>query len=190
MRIVSGLYKGRTILAPKTRDTRPTTDKAREAIFNILLHAPWAPRLEGKRVIDVFAGSGGLGLEALSRGAGFCLFVENTASARGAIRANIEAFGVCDQARLQRRDASRLGKITANVGGCFEFAFLDPPYGKNLLIPALKSLAWGGWLSDKAVVMVEAASDEIFESWPEGFTPQDTRIIGASQYVFLEYNQA
>ena len=131
MRIVSGKFKGRPITAPKGRGTRPTADRTREAVFNILSHADWAPALEGARVIDLFAGSGALGLEAISRGAAFCLFVETDSAARGAIRTNVDTLQLTGTTRVHRRSAVSLGSIPANIGGAFDIAFLDPPYHKR-----------------------------------------------------------
>ena len=139
MRIIAGEHKGRAIQAPKGQGTRPTGDRARESVFNMLAHAEWAPDIEGARVIDLFAGSGALGLEAMSRGAAFCLFVETDHAARGAIRDNIETLGLYGNTRLHRRSATDLGEKPAGVGSPFNLAFLDPPYHKELVAPAL---AW------------------------------------------------
>src|SRR5262249_51334975 len=128
MRIVGGRFKGRTIAAPEGRETRPTSDRTREAMFNVLAHADWAPGMEGRRVLDLFAGSGALGLEALSRGAAFALFVETDAAARGVIRDNIEALGLFGVTRIHRRDATDLGVKPAGLGELFDLVFLDPPY--------------------------------------------------------------
>src|SRR6056297_766854 len=160
MRIVAGQFKGRPIQAPKTDATRPTSDRARESLFNILAHADWAPDLDGARVIDLFAGSGALGLEALSRGAQFCVFIETAHAARGAIRNNIEALGLFGVTRLQRRNATALGDLPAGLGGQFEIAFLDPPYNKDLVAPGLNALHLGGWLSEGALIIAETAAEE------------------------------
>ena len=116
MRIVSGALKGRNLVAPPGQVTRPTSDRARQAVFNILEHAAWAPPLAGARVIDLFAGSGALGFEALSRGAAFCLFVETKAAARGTIRDNAEAFALFGRTRIHRRDATDLGVRETGAG--------------------------------------------------------------------------
>jgi 16S rRNA (guanine966-N2)-methyltransferase len=155
MRIVAGAHKGRAISAPKGLATRPTTDRVRESVFNKLAHAPWARPLEGARVIDLFAGSGALGLEAISRGAEFCLFVETEAGARGAIRTNIEALQLYGCTKLHRRDATDLGKKPEKVGPPFDLAFMDPPYGQGLGERALEALTRGGWLADDALVVLE-----------------------------------
>ena len=190
MRIVSGKYKGRVIVAPKTDATRPTTDKAREAVFNILTHAAWSDAVAGKRVLDLFAGSGALGLEALSRGAEICVFVETASPARGALRTNIEALELQGQARLYKRDATKLGKKSAGVGAPFDLVFLDPPYGKGLAIPALVGLINGGWLAVNAVIMVELGEAEVeafLPLLPPSLLLQDTRTSSGSTYVFLQF---
>jgi len=160
MRIVAGQFKGRPLKAPDGRGTRPTSDRARESLFNVLAHADWAPSLLGARVIDLFAGSGALGFEAISRGAAFCLFVETDHAARGAIRANVDALQLFGKTRIHRRSATDLGPKPAGVGGPFNLAFLDPPYHKGLIEPCLANLVEGGWLSDDAIAVVETASDE------------------------------
>src|SRR5512139_1230648 len=132
MRIVSGEFRGKALKAPAGQATRPTSDRARQAIFNILEHAPWSKGVREARVIDLFAGSGALGLEALSRGASFCLFVETDEAARGAIRENIEAMQLFGVTRVHRRDATDLGPRPASAGAPFDIAFLDPPYAKGL----------------------------------------------------------
>lgn len=183
MRIIAGQHKGRPIAAPKGLGTRPTSDRTREAVFNILAHAAWAPDIEGARVIDLFAGSGGLGLEAMSRGAAFCLFVETDHAARGAIRDNIEALGLFGNTRLHRRSATDLGEKPAGVGAPFTLAFLDPPYHKGLVQPALDGLVSGHWLSEDALAVVETGSDEVL-MFP-GWEVLDTRDFGAARMQFL-----
>lgn len=189
MRIVSGLYRGKTLITPAGEATRPTSDRARQAIFNILEHAAWSKALRAARVIDVFAGSGALGLEALSRGAAFGLFVETDPGARGAIRANIEALGLFGQTRIHRRDATDLGAKPAGDGSAFDLAFLDPPYGKGLGEQALTGLAGGGWLAAGAIVVFERGSGEASPACP-GFALLDCRRYGAAQVWFLRYEAA
>jgi 16S rRNA (guanine966-N2)-methyltransferase len=183
MRIVAGKFKGRPLIAPKGRTTRPTSDRAREAIFNILAHAEWAPPLEGARVIDLFAGSGSLGLEALSRGAGFCLFVDAGNGARGAIRSNVEMLGLFGHTRIHRRSATALGPRPSNLGDPFDLAFLDPPYEKGLVLPALNELKTGGWLSDQAIAMVETGATEALEF--DDWNIVNQRTSGAACLTFL-----
>lgn len=184
MRIVAGKFKGRPIAAPKGMATRPTSERAREALFNILAHADWAPGLEGARVIDLFAGSGALGLEAMSRGAEFCLFVETDPAARGAIRGNIELLGLFGNTRLHRRSATDLGDKPAGLSRPFDLAFLDPPYGKELAPKALDMLARGGWLAEGALAIVETGAEETLEA--AGWELIDTRDMGAAKMWFLK----
>jgi len=184
MRIIGGTLKGRTIRAPDGQGTRPTSDRARESLFNILAHAEWAPALEGLRVIDAFAGSGSLGFEAISRGAVFCLFVETEAAARGCIRDNIEAFQLFGNTRIHRRSATDLGPKPAGLGAPFDLAFLDPPYRHGLVPLALEQLASGQWLSPGAIVMAETGSDEA-ELMAPGWAIIDTRVYGAARVSFL-----
>lgn len=176
--------KGRIIVAPRGSATRPTSDRTREAVFNLLAHrADFS--LEGARVIDLFAGSGALGLEAMSRGAEFCLFVETDAGARGAIRDNIEALGLFGATRLHRRSAASLGMKPAGVGPPFTLAFLDPPYRQGLAPPTLAALGSGGWLAPGAVIVVEQASDES-PALIAGFAEVDRRRYGEAQIGILE----
>lgn len=183
MRIVGGTFKGRAIAAPGGRDTRPTGDRTREAVFNILSHAPWSAGIEGRRVLDLFAGSGALGLEALSRGAAFALFVETDAAARGAIRDNIEALGLFGTTRIHRRDATDLGIKPAGLGDPFDLVFLDPPYGRGLGAAALKRLGGGAWITDDAQIVFECGADETPDV--TGFETLDTRDYGAAKVLFL-----
>lgn len=184
MRIVGGEFKGRSIVAPQGRDTRPTSDRARESIFNVLAHAEWSPGVEGRRILDLFAGSGALGFEAMSRGASFALFVETEAAARGAIRDNIEALGLFGNTRIHRRDATDLGPKPAGLGGPFEIVFLDPPYGKGLGERALAGLSNGGWATPDALIMLEVGADETPQL--EAFKTLDERNYGAAKVLFLK----
>lgn len=184
MRIVGGRLKGRALTAPEGRATRPTSDRAREALFNVLTHADWSPRLEGRRVLDLFAGSGALGFEALSRGAGFCLFVETDAAARGTIRQNVEALSLFGVTRLHRRSATDLGVKPAGLAEPFDLVFLDPPYAQGLGEAALPRLAPGGWIAPGALVVWERGADEAPVTL-EGFEQLDARTWGAAQVTFL-----
>lgn len=183
MRIVAGELRGRAIRTPEGQDVRPTSDRARQAIFNILEHAPWSDGLEGQRVIDVFAGSGALGLEALSRGATKCLFVDLSETSLAAVRANVAAFGLEERSHLTRQDASRLGARDAHRP-LFDIAFLDPPYGKALAQPVLAALRDGGWLKPEAIVVLERGSGEAAIETP-GYALLDQRRYGAAQVLFL-----
>src|SRR5262245_55914672 len=184
MRIVAGRFKGRTLKAPGDAALRPSSDKVRQAIFNILEHSEFASnfQLEGARVIDLFAGTGALGLEALSRGAKFCLFVEDAAQSRALIRENVEALGLTGASKIWRRDATTLGLLDTLAP--FDLAFLDPPYRMGLIAPALKGLAAGGWLNANALVMAEAAEDEAMPP-VEGYPLLDDRVYGDTRIAFM-----
>ena len=182
MRIVGGRLKGRVLAAPASRAIRPTSERLRELIFDILEHR-YPGRVEGARVVDLFAGSGALAIEALSRGARFALFVDNGAEARALLRANVEALGLGGVTRIWRADATRLG--SAPAGGPFALAFLDPPYGEGLAGPALAALVAGGWLAPGALCVVEEAA-EGRDRRARGLTLVDERTYGDTQIVFFE----
>jgi 16S rRNA (guanine966-N2)-methyltransferase len=184
MRIVAGRFKGRILKDPGDARLRPTSDKVRQAVFNIIEHAELAPgfQLEGARVIDLFAGTGALGLEALSRGAKFCLFVEEAAESRAIIRENVEALGLTGASKIWRRDATKLGPL--DTLSAFGLAFLDPPYRKGLLAPALEALAAGGWLNANALIVAEAAEDEAMPA-VDGYESLDDRVYGDTRVAFL-----
>jgi 16S rRNA (guanine966-N2)-methyltransferase len=180
MRIVAGKFKGARIEAPKGLATRPTSDRVREALFNVLQHGSPEVDLEGARVLDLFAGSGALGLEACSRGARFCLFVEESAEARGAIRRNVEALHLTGATKIWRRDATRLGE--AGTLAPFDLIFLDPPYGKGLGEAALAAAVAGGWVADGAIVALEErAAAEV--PIPPQFQELEVRRYGDTKIV-------
>lgn len=181
MRIVGGEFSGRNIRSPSGQDVRPTTDRVREALFNILAHSNCP--LENARVVDLFAGSGALGLEALSRGAAYALFVEENAAPRGAIRTNIETLELDHRTRLFRRDARKLGPLPSDLKP-FNLAFLDPPYGCGMAEPALEALINGQWLEPSAWVVVEQRADETLET-PIGIEETDQRTYGDTQLRFF-----
>jgi 16S rRNA (guanine966-N2)-methyltransferase len=181
MRIVGGRLRGRTLTAPRSQAIRPTADRLRESLFNILAHAYGDP-VTGARVLDLFAGTGALGLEAISRGAAFALFVDDGAEARALLRGNVEALGLGGVTRIFRRDATRLGP--AHPVEPFGLVFLDPPYGKNLAAPALGSAHDGGWLAPDAMIVVEDSADAHFAA-PEGFTERERRRYDDTEFVFL-----
>jgi 16S rRNA (guanine966-N2)-methyltransferase len=184
MRIVAGSLKGRAISAPDGQNTRPTSDRARQAIFNVLEHAAWAEPLDGARVIDLYAGSGALGYESISRGAAFCLFVEIDDDARGAIRENADAWGLMGRTRVHRRSATDLGVRPGSAGEAFDIAFLDPPYRKGLGEQTLARLLEGNWLKPGATVVFERGSDEPEIETP-GYERLDARDYGAARVLFL-----
>jgi 16S rRNA (guanine966-N2)-methyltransferase len=184
MRIVAGRFRGRAIAAPNDEAVRPTSDRVRESLFNILEHGIEGFSLSGARVIDLFAGTGALGLEALSRGAAFCLFIDEAVAARALIRTNIELLQLTGLTRIFRRDATDLGPVGTLAP--FALAFLDPPYGKGLAERALASLADGRWLEPGGVVVSEErANVEI--ALPRGFTEIDRRTYGVTQIVIARY---
>ena len=189
MRIVAGQYRGRAIVTPEGQNTRPTSDRARQAIFNVLEHAPWAEGLHEARVIDLYAGSGALGFEALSRGAAFCLFVDTDDGARGAIRENMDAYGLFGRCRVHRRSATDLGPRPGSAGEAVTLAFLDPPYAKGLGEQTLARLLEGGWLAPGAIVVFERGSDEP-EIHTPGYERLDARDYGAARVLFLRVSEA
>jgi 16S rRNA (guanine966-N2)-methyltransferase len=181
MRIVGGRLRGRTLAAPKSPGIRPSSDRLRESLFNILIHGYGDP-ITGARVIDLFAGTGALGLEAMSRGAAFALFIDDGAEARALQRANVEAFGLGGVTRIFRRDATKLGPV--HPVEPFTLAFLDPPYRQGLAQKALASLREGGWLGPGALVVVEEAADAGFTA-PAGYDEVERRRYDDSELVFL-----
>jgi 16S rRNA (guanine966-N2)-methyltransferase len=182
MRIVAGKFRSAHIEAPKGLATRPTSDKVRQALFNVLEHGAPGVDFAGARVLDLFAGSGALGLEALSRGARFCLFVEESAEARAAIRRNVVALHLTGVTKIWRRDATGLG--LAGPMQPFDLIFLDPPYGKGLGTRALRSAASGGWIRERAVAVLEERADADVRV-PESFEAVDTRIYGDSKIIVM-----
>ena len=187
MRIVGGQFRGRALATPGDDRTRPTSDRVREAVFNILTHGVPDFALDGVRVLDLFAGTGALGVEALSRGAAYCLFVEEDAQARGNIRSNVETFGLSGITKIFRRDATALG--SAENRGTFGLVFLDPPYGKGLGERALVSAATGGWLAPDAVAVMEERKDAAI-ALPVGFTEIDRRTWGDTQVLLARFSAA
>jgi 16S rRNA (guanine966-N2)-methyltransferase len=153
MRIVGGKFKGLHLATPAGSATRPTSDRVREAIFNILEHGLADFRIEDSRVLDLFAGTGALGLEALSRGARYCHFIDEATPARGLIRANADKLGVIGQCKIWRRDAAKLGDCAPLPP--FDLVFADPPYDRGLGEKALRALVEGHWLNPGAVVVLE-----------------------------------
>lgn len=184
MRIVAGRFRGRALQAPDDMSIRPTSDRVRESIFNILLHGVADFSLAGARVIDLFAGTGALGIEAVSRGAKYCLFVEDAPEARALIRKNVEALGLTGETRIFRRDATDLGP--AGNMEPYSLAFLDPPYGKGLGEKALAILAEGKWLTPGAVLVLEERAG-LAVGIPAAFTVVDVRTYGDTDIRFLRY---
>jgi 16S rRNA (guanine966-N2)-methyltransferase len=171
-------------VAPKGQSTRPTADRTRQALYNVLEHVPWASGLQGRRIIDAFAGSGALGLEAISRGAAFCLFLDRDAAARQAIGANVNALKLTDRTRIDPRDPTTLSSRSISDGAPFDLAFLDPPYGQGLGEAALARLAAGGWLAAGALAVLERGLADPAAT-PAGFQLLDERTWGAARVSFL-----
>ena len=181
MRVVGGRLRSRPIAGPKSDGLCPTADRLRESLFNILMHAYGDP-VSGARVLDLFAGTGALGIEAVSRGAAFTLFVDNGAEARALLRNNVEALGLGGVTKVYRRDATNLGP--AYPVEPFSLAFLDPPYGRGLADKALASLRAGKWLTPEALVVVEESKTAGFAA-PEGFEELERRAYDDTEFTFL-----
>jgi 16S rRNA (guanine966-N2)-methyltransferase len=184
VRIVAGEFRGRALAAPRTQTIRPTSDRLRESLFNVLAHG-YDDVVADARVLDLFAGTGALGLEAVSRGARYALFVEEGVEARGLIRDNIEALGLTGRTKLFRRDATKLGP--AGTVEPFQLVFADPPYGRGLGEQALASAVEGGWLAPGALVVLEEEAKAVIEEIP-GLERLEIRQAGESQLVFLKFN--
>ena len=183
MRIVGGSLRGSALATVGAGDAkahlRPTTDRVRETIFNLLAHGAYGDPVPGARVLDLFAGTGALGLDALSRGAEMALFIDDGAKAAQLIRDNIKQLRVTERARHQRRDARRLGE---NPSEPFTLVFLDPPYGKSLGGAALSSALAGGWCANGALIVWEEAS---LQAPPTGFVLEDHRVYGDTHVHIL-----
>ena len=181
MRIVGGKLRSRPIAGPKSDAVRPTSDRLREALFNILTHSYGDP-VTGARVLDLFAGTGALGIEAISRGADYALFVDEGVEARALLRDNVESLGLGGVTRIFRRDASKLGP--AHPLDPFSLVFLDPPYGKGLAEKSLISARDGGWLMPEALLVVEEAADAGVNT-PEGFIELERRRYDDTEFTFI-----
>lgn len=194
MRIIAGQFKGRALKAPKTRATRPTSDRARETLFNVLSHAEWATDMEGAHVLDVFAGSGALGFEAMSRGAARVVLVEQATPAQRAIKDNIAALKLGAQAKLLKRNASSLGAYDRQLEQPFDLVFLDPPYDKGLVEPCVQGLIDGGWLAQDCLIVAETGAKEDL-NW-QGLTVNGgciecvkDKTSGAAKFWFLKSSE-
>ena len=183
MRIVGGKHRGRTLKAPAGLDVRPTSDRVRESLFNVLAHG-LGVEWEGTSVVDVYAGTGALGLEALSRGAAHATFIDHAGAANKAIRENAAALGEWRNVTLLKLDAARLAPPPLAAQAPCTVAFLDPPYGQGLVAPALLGLRNKGWIGDGSVVVAERGAGGEFEP-PTGFEAADERTYGAAKVVFL-----
>ncbi|MCO5733190.1 16S rRNA (guanine(966)-N(2))-methyltransferase RsmD [Rhizobium sp. SSA_523] len=183
MRIVGGEFRGRALATPKSNAIRPTIDRTRESLFNIINHV-YPDAVEGTRIIDLFAGTGAVGLEALSRGCRSALFVENSIEGRGLLWENIDHLGLHGRARILRRDATRLGDV-GTMEPC-HFLFADPPYGQGLGEAAVKAAHEGGWLLAGALVVLEERSD-VTLSLDTVFQPLEQRRFGDTRVDFFRY---
>ncbi len=190
MRIVGGSLKGRALKAPprnaqEGRDLRPTADRIRESLFNVLLHGQQPVDLEGATVIDVFSGTGALGLEAMSRGCGHGVFIDNDPRALALVRKNAGGLGLGRSVTLLKLDAASLPPPPRTAKTPAALAFLDPPYGSGLVVPALLGLKARGWTAEGAVCVAEVAAKEEFDV-PKGFEIVDKRTYGRARLVFLK----
>ena len=184
MRIVGGRLRGRALVAPKSQNVRPTADRLRESLFNILVHAYGDPVTDA-RVLDLFAGTGALGLEAMSRGAAFVLFVDEGAEARALMRENVATLGLGGTTRIFRRDATKLG--AAHPVEPFSLAFVDPPYGQGLADAALVSARDGDWLVPEALIVVEETGKAAFAP-PQGFSELERRAYDDTEFVLCRFS--
>ena len=183
MRVIGGRLRGRNIAGPSTQAIRPTQDRLRESLFNILMHAYENPMLDA-RVLDLYAGTGALGIEAVSRGAKFTLFVDNGSEARALLRDNVESLGLGGVTKVYRRDASDPGP--AHPVEPFALVFIDPPYRQKLAEKSLVALRNGGWLVPDALVVVEEAKDAEFSA-PEGYEELERRAYDDTEFTFLRF---
>jgi 16S rRNA (guanine966-N2)-methyltransferase len=186
VRVVGGTYRGRQLNAPETQAIRPTTDRVRESLFNVLMHLDGDPIHEA-RVLDLFAGTGALGIEALSRGARYCLFVDDGVESRAILRTNIETLGLNGVTKVYRRDATGMGEASPHEP--FTVVFADPPYRKNLGEKALQSAADNGWLVANALIILEEAADtQVVLS--DGFELFDSRNYGDTIIRLYRWNKS
>lgn len=183
MRIIAGKFKGTRLVPPKSKTIRPTSDRVRESLFNILEHGKYACSLEQLRVLDLFAGTGALGLEAMSRGAAFCLFIDIQATARAIIRQNIENLSLTGSTKVFRRDATKLGE--SGRYGQFDLVFLDPPYAENLGGQVLTSLIQGNWIAPTCRIILEDSQKSALVL-PNGLELLDSRLYGDTCIYLIE----
>ncbi len=187
MRIIGGDFKGRRLSLPTGQDVRPTSDRTRETLFNILTHglADWEGQLKGASVVDLFCGTGALGLEALSRGAGHVSLIDRAGTVLAAVRKNA-ALGIdaAKRTTILKMDATMLASPPRVAQAPCTIAFVDPPYGADLAVPALRSLKARGWLAAGGLAVLEVAAEENPVT-PVGFTALETRTYGATKLVFL-----
>ncbi|MBL6933433.1 MAG: 16S rRNA (guanine(966)-N(2))-methyltransferase RsmD [Rhodospirillales bacterium] len=186
MRIVGGKFRGRILNAPPGRHVRPTSDRAREGIFNVLAHSMDWDGFDGITIVDVFSGTGALGLEAMSRGAAHGVFIDNDAVSLKCVRENAAALGEARNITPLKLDATRLAPPPRTTNAPLGLAFMDAPYGSNLTDQALLGLCHKGWLAPGALVIVEIGKDmEVV--LPREFQSIDERTYGAAKILFLQF---
>lgn len=186
MRIVGGNFRGRPLSAPPGRDVRPTSDRAREGLFNILAHSIDWDGFDGLTVLDVFSGTGTLGLEAMSRGASHGVFIDNDPLSLKCVRTNAASLGLARAVTPLKLDATHLAPPPRIANAPLSLIFLDPPYGTGMADQALLGLAHKGWLAPEALTVVELGKDDVI-ALPRGFEPLDERTYGAAHLYFLRY---
>ena len=185
MRITGGRHRGRRLAAPRGRDTRPTSERVRESLFNILAHGQHGADIAGARVLDVFAGTGALGLESLSRGAAHVTFMEIERAKATGIEQTLATLDEEERAAVLRADATRPPRPTSSAAA--SVVFLDPPYRSGLAGPAMDALATAGWFAPGALVVVEIEAGEALETGPN-FNLEDTRRYGDTELKFFVYS--
>jgi len=186
VRIVGGEFRGRSLAVPKSNAIRPTADRTRESLFNILSHA-YPEAIDATRMMDLFAGTGAVGLEGASRGCRHVLFVESSVEGRGLLWENIDALGLHGRTRMLRRDATDLGGV-GNLEP-FDFLFADPPYGQGLGEKAFAAAAKGGWLVPGALAILEERADVVVNA-PSDYVLLEVRTFGDSKMHFFHYQPA
>ncbi|MBR72982.1 MAG: 16S rRNA (guanine(966)-N(2))-methyltransferase RsmD [Rhodospirillaceae bacterium] len=185
MRIIGGIRRGKKLVLPQGSITRPTSERNREAIFNILMHHSFdAIPIKESKILDLFSGTGALGLEALSRGARKLIAIEVNNDAIDCISTNIKSLGFTDKAKVIKADVCKLRVARNDEKGC-SFVFIDPPYGENLAHIAINQVSYGGWLNSRAIIIIELSTKVLF-SQPKGFTLIDKRVYGKTQILFLQ----
>lgn len=185
MRIVGGRLKGKNLHSPKDNAVRPTSDRVRESLFNILSHGLDDFSFEDAYICDLFAGTGALGIEALSRGARWALFVDNSSASRGLIRDNTMALGLNGISKISRQDATDIGPMSKR-NFQFDLVFADPPYDKGLGEKALFSLHRHGWLKIGSVIILEETKRANIKL-ADSFVVIDTRNYGDTQIIIAKY---
>ncbi|MEQ8227316.1 MAG: 16S rRNA (guanine(966)-N(2))-methyltransferase RsmD [Rhodospirillales bacterium] len=188
MRIVGGKFRGKKLIAPEGKDLRPTSDRARESIFNILAHGKAAMNLDGITVLDMFCGTGALGLEAMSRGAVFGVFADRNPAHLRYAKDNAGAMGYWRECLMLGLDCAHLAVPPRAAKTPAQLAFLDPPYGQGLADPALRGLVNRNWLTPDATVVVEVGTDEDLKG-ARGFDVLDERTYGAAKVYFLKRSE-